>query len=116
MLAGPRSDKPAEGGGHGPVEVYDWCLPPDDQGDTMALVLTRGVGERILIGDDIVIEVRAIVDGRHVRIAIEAPRQVPIHRSEVYDAVSAANAGPFSTSQRPAAPELKVSASTCTTI
>ncbi len=58
----------------------------------MALVLTRGVGERILIGDDIVIEVRAIVDGRHVRIAIEAPRQVPIHRSEVYDAVSAANA------------------------
>jgi carbon storage regulator CsrA len=27
-----------------------------------------------------------------VRIAIEAPRQVPIHRSEVYDAVSAANA------------------------
>ncbi len=58
----------------------------------MALVLTRGVGERILIGEDIVIEVRAIVDGRHVRIAIEAPRQVPIHRSEVYDAVSAANA------------------------
>jgi len=58
----------------------------------MALVLTRGVGERILIGDDIVIEVRAIVDSRHVRIAIEAPRQVPIHRSEVYDAVAAANA------------------------
>ena len=58
----------------------------------MALVLTRGVGERILIGDDIVIEVRTIVDSRHVRIAIEAPRQVPIHRSEVYDAVSAANA------------------------
>ena len=38
------------------------------------------------------IEVHAIVDGRHVRIAIEAPRQVPIHRSEVYDAVSATNA------------------------
>jgi sRNA-binding carbon storage regulator CsrA len=38
-----------------------------------------------------VIEVRAIVDARHVRIAIEAPRQVPFHCSEVYDAVSAAN-------------------------
>jgi carbon storage regulator len=58
----------------------------------MALVLTRSVGERILIGDDIVIEVRAIIDGRQVRIAIDAPRQVAIHRAEIYDAVSAANA------------------------
>lgn len=58
----------------------------------MALVLTRDVGEKILIGEDIVVEVRAVIDGRHVRIAIDAPRQVPIHRSEVYEAVSAANA------------------------
>jgi carbon storage regulator len=58
----------------------------------MALVLTRSVGERILIGDDIVIEVRTIIDGRQVRIAIDAPRQVAIHRAEIYDAVSAANA------------------------
>jgi carbon storage regulator len=57
----------------------------------MALVLTRSVGERILIGDDIVIEVRAVMDGRQVRIAIDAPRQVAIHRAEIYDAVSAAN-------------------------
>jgi carbon storage regulator len=57
----------------------------------MALVLTRSAGERILIGDDIVIEVRAILDGRQVRIAIDAPRQVAIHRAEIYDAVSAAN-------------------------
>lgn len=57
----------------------------------MALVLTRSVGERILIGDDIVIEVRALLDGRQVRIAIDAPRQVAIHRAEIYDAVSAAN-------------------------
>jgi carbon storage regulator len=58
----------------------------------MALVLTRSVGERILIGDDIVIEVRAVIDSRQVRIAIDAPRQVAIHRAEIYDAVSAANA------------------------
>jgi carbon storage regulator len=57
----------------------------------MALVLTRNVGERILIGDDIIIEVRAIMDGHQVRIAIDAPRQVPIHRAEIYDAISAAN-------------------------
>jgi carbon storage regulator len=57
----------------------------------MALVLTRGIGERILIGDDIVIEVRAVMEGHQVRLSIEAPRQVPIHRAEVYQAVSATN-------------------------
>jgi carbon storage regulator len=65
----------------------------------MALVLTRSVGERILIGDDIVIEVRAIIDGRQVRIAIDAPRQVAIHRAEIYDAVSAANAASSSSEE-----------------
>ena len=65
----------------------------------MALVLTRSVGERILIGDDIVIEVRTIIDGRQVRIAIDAPRQVAIHRAEIYDAVSAANAASSSSEE-----------------
>ena len=55
------------------------------------LTLTRMVGERIVIGDDIVIEVRAILDGRQVRIGIDAPRHVPVHRAEHFDAVSAAN-------------------------
>lgn len=55
------------------------------------LVLSRRVGERLLIGDDIVvtvIEVRS--DG--VRLGIEAPRDVRVHRAEVLDAVRAANA------------------------
>ncbi len=55
------------------------------------LTLTRAVGERIYIGDDIVIEVRAILDSRQVRISIEAPRQVPIHRAEIFEAVSRQN-------------------------
>jgi carbon storage regulator len=55
------------------------------------LTLTRSVGERILIGDDIVIEIRAVLDGKQVRISIDAPRQVPIHRAEVLQAVSEAN-------------------------
>ncbi|HTW98890.1 MAG TPA: carbon storage regulator, partial [Acidimicrobiales bacterium] len=55
------------------------------------LTLTRSVGERIYIGDDIVIEVRAILDGRQVRISIDAPRQVPIHRAEIFEAVSRQN-------------------------
>jgi carbon storage regulator len=55
------------------------------------LTVTRAVGERIFIGDDIVVEVRAVLDSKQVRIAIEAPRQVPIRRAEIVDAVSRAN-------------------------
>lgn len=54
------------------------------------LVLSRRVGERLLIGDDIVltvIEVRS--DG--VRLGIDAPRSVRVHRAEVIEAVTAAN-------------------------
>ncbi|MEK6312713.1 MAG: carbon storage regulator CsrA [Curtobacterium sp.] len=55
------------------------------------LVLTRKVGERILVGDDIVI---TVLDGRGdgVRIGIDAPRGVKIQREEVVRAVIEANA------------------------
>ncbi|TFD72219.1 carbon storage regulator CsrA [Cryobacterium sp. Hb1] len=54
------------------------------------LVLTRKPGEKILIGDDIVI---TVLDARgdSVRIGIDAPRGVKIQRDEVVRAVSAAN-------------------------
>jgi carbon storage regulator len=54
------------------------------------LVLTRKPGERILIGDDIVI---TILDSRGdgVRVGIDAPRGVPIQRDEVVRAVTEAN-------------------------
>lgn len=54
------------------------------------LVLTRKPGEKIMIGDDIVI---TVMEGRGdgVRIGIEAPRGVSIQRSEVVDAIAAAN-------------------------
>jgi len=55
------------------------------------LTLTRSVGERIVIGDDIVIEVRAILDSHQVRIAVQAPRQVPVHRAELLEAISREN-------------------------
>ena len=54
------------------------------------LVLSRRVGERLLIGDDVVvtvIEVRS--DG--VRLGIEAPREIRVHRAEVIEAVRLAN-------------------------
>ena len=46
------------------------------------LVLTRQTNERILIGEDIVIEVRE-VRGSQVRIGIEAPKDVPVVREEI---------------------------------
>src|SRR3954471_16947544 len=54
------------------------------------LTLTRSVGETIRIGDDIevhVVEVR----GGTVRLGFKAPREVPIHREEVYRQIAEAN-------------------------
>lgn len=49
------------------------------------LILQRREGEKVLIGDDISISVVS-VDGNRVRLAISAPREVPIKRGEVRDA------------------------------
>ena len=54
------------------------------------LVLTRRAGESIVIGDDVrvvVLDVR----GDTVRLGIEAPRSIQVHRAEVYAEVQAAN-------------------------
>jgi carbon storage regulator len=50
------------------------------------LALTRKVGESIVIDDSIRITVVAVEQGQ-VRIAIDAPRDIAVHRSEVYDAI-----------------------------
>ncbi len=47
------------------------------------LILTRRVGESIIIGDDISITVLG-VDGAQARIGISAPKEVPVHREEIY--------------------------------
>ncbi|MFQ5513600.1 MAG: carbon storage regulator CsrA [Myxococcota bacterium] len=47
------------------------------------LVLTRRLGESIRIGDEIRVRVLDIQRGQ-VRVAIEAPRSVPVHREEIY--------------------------------
>jgi len=46
------------------------------------LVLTRGVGERVIIGDNIVITILE-VNGRFVKIGIDAPRDIEILREEL---------------------------------
>jgi carbon storage regulator len=54
------------------------------------LVLTRKPGQKLLIGDDITITVLE-VKGDLVKIGIEAPREIPVHRFEVYEAIEKEN-------------------------
>lgn len=54
------------------------------------LVLTRKTGESINIGDDIKISIMEI-KGRSVRIGIEAPQSMSIHREEVYTKIQEEN-------------------------
>ena len=54
------------------------------------LIITRRAGERIMVGDDIVIEVMEIV-GNSVRIGIQAPRSLPVYREEIWEAVKEEN-------------------------
>ena len=50
------------------------------------LVLSRKKDEKIIIGDSISIMV-VDIRGEKVRLGIDAPRDVPVHRQEVYDAI-----------------------------
>ena len=54
------------------------------------LVLTRKLRESIIIGDDIRITV-VDIRGKQVKVAIEAPREVSVHRAEVFDRIQHEN-------------------------
>lgn len=54
------------------------------------LVITRKPGERITIGDDVVVTV-VEVKGSLVKLGIEAPRSIGIHRQEIYDRIRTQN-------------------------
>jgi carbon storage regulator len=54
------------------------------------LIITRKPGEKIMLGDDVVVHVMEIV-GNSVRVGIQAPRSLPVYREEIWDAVREEN-------------------------
>jgi len=55
------------------------------------LILSRRIGERLTIGEDVTVTVLG-VKGNQIRLGIEAPRGVPVHREEVYEKLRQASA------------------------
>ena len=47
------------------------------------LILTRAIGQRLMIGDDVTVTILG-VKGNQVRLGVRAPKQLPVHREEIW--------------------------------
>lgn len=56
------------------------------------LILTRRVGESVMIGDEVTVTVLG-VKGNQVRLGVNAPKHVSVHREEIFDRIKAEQNG-----------------------
>ena len=56
------------------------------------LILTRRVGESLMIGDNVNVTVLGI-RGNQVRIGVDAPKEIAVHRQEIYERIQQEKAG-----------------------
>jgi carbon storage regulator len=67
------------------------------------LMMTRRAGQKIVLGDNITIEVVEVA-GNTVRLGVDAPRSVPVYREEIWTAVRAENEAAATATQLPEPP------------
>ena len=56
------------------------------------LILTRRIGETLMVGDEVTVTVLG-VKGNQVRLGVNAPKEIAIHREEIYERVKAEQGG-----------------------
>ena len=56
------------------------------------LILTRRIGETLNIGDNVTVTVLSI-QGQQIRLDVSAPKELAVHREEVYERIQSANTG-----------------------
>jgi carbon storage regulator len=91
------------GGGEGTKGLRSDAARSHDGQETCMLILTRRVGETVMIGNDVTVTVLG-VKGNQVRVGVNAPRDVAVHREEIFERIKREEEGVGGTaSARPAA-------------
>ena len=64
------------------------------------LILTRRIGETLMIGDEVTVTVLG-VKGNQVRLGVNAPKDVAVHREEIYEKINQQNGAQDNNSEMP---------------